>query len=126
MGLTELLQLPHFPVMLSAIIFLTLSLVMVILHKPKWWFRLHVIFAATGGILAIIGLTILAGFILNLNHAIIGLITFITLLWTLLMGTIAVKTKVKNLRLTHIWMSRVVYIITLVTVVFGISFLLTI
>ena len=51
MGLTELLQLPHFPVMLLAVIFLTLSLVIVILHKPKQWFRLHVIFAATGGIL---------------------------------------------------------------------------
>ncbi len=122
MGLTELLQLPHFPVMLSAVIFLTLSLVMVILHKPKQWFRIHVIFAATGGILTIIGLIILAGFLLTLNHAILGVITFSALIGTLIIGSIAVKTKVKNLRLTHIWMSRVVYIITLVTVVLGISF----
>ena len=122
MGLTELLQLPHFPVMLSALIFLTLALVLVILHKPKQWFRLHIIFASTGGILAIIGLLILAMLILNLNHAILGITTFSILIGTLIIGSIAVKTKIKNVRLTHIWVSRVVYILTIVTVVLGISF----
>ena len=125
MGLAELLQLPHFPVMITAIIFLTIAILFIIIHKPKIWFSLHVIFASSGIILAIVGLYLLDSLILILNHATIGLITFLILLGTTLIGTIAYRIKKKNIRLIHIWISRVIYIISIVTVVLGIGFFLS-
>ena len=122
MGIEELVQLPHFPVMIFAIIFLTIALFFIIIHKPKYWFSLHVIFASSGIILAIIGLYLLDSLILILNHATIGLITFIILVGTTLIGTIAYRIKKKNIRLIHIWISRVIFIISIVTVVLGIGF----
>ena len=124
MGVAELLQLPHFPVMITAIIFLTIALIFIIFHKPKIWFSLHVIFASSGIILTITGLYLLDSLILILNHAIIGLITFLILVGTSLIGTIAYRIKNKNVRLMHLWISRVIYIISIVTVVLGISFFL--
>ncbi|MFW9822978.1 MAG: hypothetical protein ACFFE4_08595 [Candidatus Thorarchaeota archaeon] len=124
MGIAELIQLPHFPVMLSAIILLTLALIFIIIHKPKKWFSLHVIFASAGIILAVIGLFILDALLLFLTHAFIGLIVFIILVGTILIGTVAYRMKRKKVRNLHIWISRIIYVISIVAVVLGISFFL--
>lgn len=120
MALVDLLGLPHFPIMLIGVIFLTLAILMVILHKPKKWFLLHTIFSIIGIALAITGLIILSGLILGIPHAILGLIVVIFLVGELFSGAIARKMKNRKIRTMHIWVSRVIYIISLVVIVLGI------
>jgi len=120
MALADLLTLPHFIIMLVGFIHLTISILLVVLHRPKKWYSLHVIFAANGVELVIIGLIILSGLILDIPHGIIGLIVIIFFIGELFSGIIATKRKEKNIRLIHIWVSRVIYIVALITIILGI------
>ena len=120
MALADLFQFPHFVVMLIGVIHLTISILLVILHKPKNWYKLHPIFATTGVEFVIIGLLILSGLILGIPHGIIGLIASIILIGELIVGYIAIKTKEKKIRMTHIWVSRVIYIVIVVALILGI------
>jgi hypothetical protein len=105
--------------MLLGVIHLSISILLIILHKPKKWFTLHVIFASTGIELIIIGLLILNALILDIPHGILGLIVVIVLISELVGGIIAVKKKNRNLRKAHIWISRIIYILVLIAVILG-------
>jgi len=121
MALEDLLQFPHFIVMLVGFIHLTIALILVIVHKPKKWFSLHVIFATSGIELIVIGILILIDLTLDIPHAILGIIVTVVLLGELVGGVVARKLKDKNIRLAHIWISRIIYIITLVVIILGIN-----
>lgn len=120
MTVEYILQLPHFYVMLTAIILLTISIALVTIRKPKKWFHLHVIFSTIGIILTIIGVFLLESLIFVILHGIIGLILIMFLVIGLLGGIIARKLKKKNIRSMHLWMSRVIYIIVLIADIIGI------
>ena len=120
MALIDLLQFPHFIVMLAGFFHLSIAILVVAFHKPQKWRILHFIFAGTGVELIAIGLLILSGLILDIPHGIIGLIVTIILIGELVGGYIAVKTKEKRIRLVHIWISRIIYIITLIVIILGI------
>ncbi len=106
--------------MLIGVIHLSISIIVVTIHKPKQWYILHLIFATTGIELIIIGIVLLSGLILDIPHGIMGLIIVIILIGELFGGILARKTKEKKIRYTHIWISRIVYIATLIAVVLGI------
>jgi hypothetical protein len=120
MALTDLLQFPHFYVMLIAVIFLTFSIILVTIHKPKKWFYLHIFCSTTGTLLTIVGVILLMGLNLTIIHAILGLIAIIFLIGELIGGFIARKTKDKRIRLFHLWASRIIYVVVLIAVVLGI------
>ncbi|MFW9867402.1 MAG: hypothetical protein ACFFEN_15005 [Candidatus Thorarchaeota archaeon] len=124
MTLADILQLPHFYVMLIAIIFLTISIVLVTIHKPKKWYHLHVIFATIGVILTIIGVLLLKSLILIIVHGILGLLLISLLVVGLIGGIIARKLKKKNIRSLHLWLNRIIYIIVLIADIFGIIVLI--
>jgi len=120
MATGNLLSLPHFWIMLIGIVLLTIAIVVVVIHKPKQWFLFHKLFALGGIILALIGLLVLSGLNLILIHAIFGLIVFIWLIAEIFGGYIAFKKKDKNMRKMHIWMGRIVFLLALVVLIFGI------
>jgi len=120
MAIVNLFTFPHFIVMLIAIIFFTISILMVILHKPQNWFLLHKVFASVGALTSIIGIISLGGLVLGILHGILGLITIISLICVIIIGTIAIRKKKRNIRATHILISRIIYIVTLGLVILGI------
>ncbi|MHA2038165.1 MAG: hypothetical protein ACW98X_17140 [Promethearchaeota archaeon] len=120
MALSDLLQFPHFYVMIIAVIFLSISVILVTVHKPKKWFYLHIICSTTGTLLTIVGVILLMGLNLTIPHAILGLIAIIFLIGELLGGFIARKTKNKKIRTFHLWASRIIYIVVLIAVILGI------
>lgn len=124
MALDDLLGLVHFPIMVSALIFLGISIVLIIIHKPKMWFRLHILTSAIGAILAIIGVLTLNALILAIPHGVIGIIILILFNIELVVGFLARKTKDKRIRLLHIWASRTIYIIALITAILGLVYFL--
>jgi len=120
MSIIALFQFPHFILILIGICLISISLILVAFHKPKKWFPLHTIFAATGILLTIIGVAILSGLTLVIPHGILGLISIIILVYSIVAGLVAYKMKKKNIRLTHIWVGRIIYIVTLVALILGI------
>ena len=120
MALVDILQFPHFIVMLLGVIHLSIAILLVAFHKPKKWFSLHVIFASSGIELIIIGLLILNALVLDIPHGILSLIVIIVLIGELIGGIVAVRTKERNIRKAHIWISRITYILTLFAVILGI------
>jgi len=124
MALSDLLQFPHFYVMIIAVIFLTISIILVTIHKPKKWFYIHIFCSFTGTILTIVGILLLTGLDLTIPHGVIGLIAIIFLIGELISGSTARKLKNKKIRSIHLWVSRIIYIIVLIAVVLGIIFFL--
>ena len=124
MALSDLLQFPHFYAMLIAVIFLTISIILVTIHKPKKWFYLHIFCSTTGITLTIIGVILLMGLNLTIFHGVVGLIAIIFLIGELIAGFIARKTKNKRIRSFHLWVSRIIYIVVLIAVFLGILTLL--
>jgi len=120
MAIINLVMFPHFLVMLFAVISFSVSISMVALHKPKNWLLLHKFFASLGLLTGIIGLILLGGLVLEILHGILGLVTIIFFAVIIVMGLVAIYKKDKNVRTIHIWLSRIIYILTLVLVVLGI------
>lgn len=121
MVLQDLLLFPHFWGMLTVEILLGLSVAMVLLHKPKSWRKLHMIFTGLAIILVIIGV-ILVGLNLAIPHGIFGLITLILLAGAGIGGIVAIK-KAKNkkqIRNAHIWLGRIIFILATISLLFGI------
>ncbi len=126
MALVDLLQVPHFIIMLIGFIHISVAMLFVAFHKPKNWRILHFCFAATGVELILIGLLILSGLILHIAHGIIGLIVVIILIGDLIGGYVAVKTKDSRIRFVHIWASRVLYVVMLIVIILGIFYFILI
>ena len=120
MALVDLLGFPHFWVMLIGIVLLTISVILVITHKPEKWFLLHKLFAVAGIVLALIGIIALSGLNLSILHGIFGLIIFIWLTGEIVGGYIASKKKDKTMRKVHLQLGRLVFILALVALLFGI------
>jgi len=120
MSIVDLFQFPHFILILIGICLISISLIIVAFHKPKKWFPLHTIFAATGILLIIIGIAILTGLTLGIPHGILGLISIIILVYSIIAGLVAYKMKNKTIRSAHIWVGRIIYIIALVALILGI------
>lgn len=120
MALSDLLQFPHFYPMFIAAIFLTTSIILVTVHKPKKWFYFHIFFSTTGTVLAVIGVILLMVLNLTIVHGVLGLIVIIFLIFELIGGSIARKLKNKNLRKLHLWVSRIIYIVVIITLILGI------
>ena len=120
MALVDLLQFPHFIVILIGIISLTISILFVLTHKPEKWFILHKLTTIIGIFLVSVGVIILGSLNLLIVHGIIGLISVVVLILTLIIGLIANKKKRKNLISIHIWLSRVIYTIAIITAITGI------
>lgn len=120
MSITALLTFPHFWVMLIGISLLALSIIVVTIHKPEKWFLFHKIFAVAGIILTLIGLLVLSGLNLILIHAVFGLIVIIWVIGEIFGGYIASKKQDKNMRKMHIMAGRIVFLIALVVLIFGI------
>ena len=120
MSIANILTLPHFWIMLIGIALLALSIIVVTIHKPEKWFLLHKTFAVAGIILTLIGLLVLSGLNLILIHAIFGLIVIIWLIGEIFGGYFASKKQDKNLRKMHIMAGRIVLIIAIIVLIFGI------
>jgi len=120
MAVQNLLTLPHFWVMLIGIIMLALAITVVVIHKPKQWFMIHKMLAITGIIFILIGVFVLSQLNLLLLHAIIGIIVIIWLIVEIIGGVFATKNKDPTMRNVHIWMGRLIFLIALVVVTFGI------
>ena len=124
MTISDLLQFPHFYVMLTAVIFLTISVILVTIRKPKNWFYIHIFCSTTGTLLTIVGIILLMALTLTILHGVLGLIAIIFLVGELIGGFIARKKKDKRIRSLHLWIIRIVYIVVLIAVVLGISYFL--
>lgn len=122
MALSDLLQFPHFYAMIIAVIFLTISIILVTIRKPKGWFKIHIFFSTTGTLLTIVGVILLMGLNLTILHSVLGLIAIIFLVGGIIGGFIARKKKDKTIRSSHLWISRIIYITVLIAVVLGISY----
>jgi len=120
MSITDLLSFPHFWVMLIGIALLILSIIVVTIHKPEKWFLLHKTLAVAGIILTLIGLLVLSGLNLILIHAIFGLIVLIWLIAEIVGGYFASKKQDKNMRKMHIMAGRIVLIVAIIVLIFGI------
>ncbi|MFX0026827.1 MAG: hypothetical protein ACFE8M_10460 [Candidatus Hermodarchaeota archaeon] len=120
MSIVDLFQFPHFILILIGICLISISLIMVAFHKPKKWFPLHTILAATGILLIIIGIVMLGGLTLVILHGILGLISIIILVYSIIAGFVAYKLKNKSIRSAHIWVGRIIYIVALVALIVGI------
>ena len=120
MAVADILTFPHFWVMLIGIALLALSIIVVSIHKPEKWFLLHKTFAVAGIILTLIGLLVLSGLNLILIHAIFGLIVIIWLIGEIFGGYFASKKQDKNMRKMHIMAGRIVFIIAIIVLIFGI------
>lgn len=72
--------------MLLAVIFFTISISMVLFHKPKKWLILHRFFASLGLFTGIIGLILLGGLVLEILHGILALITMISFIVIISIG----------------------------------------
>lgn len=120
MTIIDLLLFPHFIVMLIAAICISIGLITVVIHKPEQWFLLHKVFIGIGLLVIFVGLIVLAVLRLGLLHAIFGLITLILLLLSAIGGFIATKKKDQKVRKGHIWMGRAIYLLMLLTIIFGI------
>ncbi|MFX1281647.1 MAG: hypothetical protein ACFFA3_20015 [Promethearchaeota archaeon] len=122
MVLSDLLQFPHFIIIIIGIMHLTIAIILVIVHKPKNWYSLHVFFATSGIELIVIGVGILIDLTLTLPHAILGLTVIFILVSEIVGGIIARKLKKREIRLIHIWVGRILYISIFVVVILGISY----
>ena len=122
MALSDLLQFPHFYAMIIAVIFLTISIILVTVHKPKKWFSIHIFCSSTGTLLTIVGIILLMGLNLTLLHGVLGLIAIIFLIGELVGGFVARKLKNKKIRSMHLWISRIIYLVVLIAVILGISY----
>lgn len=121
MALSDLLQFPHFYLMVIAVACLTFSILLVTIHKPKKWFYFHIFFSSTGTVLAIIGVILLMALNLTIIHGVIGLIVIIFLIGELIGGSVARRLKNKKIRTLHLWISRIIYIVVIITLILGIS-----
>ena len=124
MAIVDLITSLHFYVMLIAIVFFTASILMIAFHKPKSWLLLHKVFSSLGLLTGIIGLIILGGLVLEIVHGLVGLIIMIMFAVIILIGLLAIQKKNKNVRAIHLWLSRIIYILSLVLIVLGIMTLL--
>ena len=124
MAIFDLLTSFHFYVMLFAGIFFSISITLVAFHKPKRWLLLHKSFASLGLVTGIIGLILLGGLELAIIHGILGLITLIAFATIIFIGLYALKKKDKSVRAIHLWLSRIIYILSLIIIVLGIITLL--
>ncbi|NVM45434.1 MAG: hypothetical protein HWN79_11010 [Candidatus Lokiarchaeota archaeon] len=120
MAIVDLILFPHFVVMLIAIILFSVSISMVALHKPKNWLLLHKFFASLGLLTGIIALILLGGLVLEILHGILGLVSIISFTAIIVIGLVAIYKKDKNVRKIHIWLSRIIYILSLFLIVLGI------
>ena len=120
MSIAALLTFPHFWVMLIGIALLALSIIVVTIHKPEKWFLFHKMFAITGIILTLIGFLVLSGLNLILIHAVFGVVVIIWLIGEIFGGYIASKKQDKSMRKMHIMAGRIVFLIALVVLIFGI------
>ena len=122
MALSDLLQFPHFYAMMIAVIFLTISIILVTIRKPKSWFKIHIFCSTTGTLLTIVGVILLMGLNLTILHGVFGLIDIIFLVGEIIGGVIARKKKDKRMRSLHLWISRIIYITVLIATILGISY----
>lgn len=120
MAVINLITSPHFYVMLVAGIFFSVSISTVAFHKPKRWLLLHKSFASLGLATGIVGLILLGGLELAIIHGIVGLVTLIAFAVIIFIGLYAIKQKDKNARAIHLWLSRIIYILSLIIIVLGI------
>lgn len=120
MAIADLILFRHFLVMFLAVISFSVSISMVALHKPKNWLLLHKFFASLGLLIGIIGLILLGGLVLEILHGILGLFSIISFTAIIVIGLVAIYKKNKNVRKIHIWLSRIIYILTLFLIVLGI------
>ncbi|MFX0076421.1 MAG: hypothetical protein ACFE96_13350 [Candidatus Hermodarchaeota archaeon] len=124
MAIEDLIASVHFYFMLVAIVFFSTSMLMVAFHKPKSWLLLHKSFASLGFLTSIIGLIVLGRLVLEIIHGFFGFIIMIIFAVITLLGLIAIQKKNKNVRAVHLWLSRIIYILSLFLIVLGILTLL--
>ena len=117
----NIIGLPHFWIILSGVILLTLSVIIVTIHKPENWYFLHRIFAISGIILLIIGIFILTGLYTNvLIHRIFGIIVIIWFIGEVIGGVVAYTKKNPQMRKIHVLSGRLVLIMVIFVIIIGI------
>lgn len=125
MAFIDLFGFPHFYLIGIGVLFFTIGVVFVLIHKPKEWYKLHLVFISIGMALSVVGIIILRG-ITTILHAYFAIASGVLLIATIIIGIFARTTK-KNKKINrsiHIWGGRVAYLFIIVTLVFGIiSFL---
>jgi len=121
MAFVDLFGFPHFYLIFFGVLFFTIGVVFVLIHKPKEWYKFHLWFMVIGMILSLIGIIILRG-ISSILHAYFGITSGVLLIAMIVLGIFArtLKKNRKNLRLFHIWGGRIAYLFVLVTLVYGI------
>ena len=121
MAFIDLFSFPHFYFILIGVIFFSVGVFFVLIHKPKAWYKLHLGFMIAGMILCVVGIIILRG-ISTIMHAYFGIISGVLLLAVIIIGILArtTKTRKKLNRSIHIWGGRTAYLFVIVTLVYEI------
>lgn len=120
----------HALFMVTSVILLFAAILMVTYWKKRsGWYRFHRLLAATGAVLAIIGLTI-AWYMVSITggpnfrvfHGIFGAITLTLVFLTLLLGVVRnrVRRHKVTIRTIHMWAGRLVFVLLVLTILLGI------
>lgn len=123
MAFVDIWSIPHFLLMFGGILLMLAGIVLTFIKKPKTkWFLLHKIFTASGLILTVVGILLLAGLTFTFNHPIIGIVSLILCASALVIGLVfqAVKKNKKNLRVVHIWVARVGILLMIIALIIGV------
>ena len=121
MAFIDLFGFPHFYFIVFGVLFFTVGVIFVLIHKPKEWYKFHLWFMIVGMTLSVVGIIILRG-ISTILHAYFGIASGVLLIASIIIGILARTSKEnrKNNRLIHIWGGRIAYLFVLVTLVYEI------
>jgi len=120
MSAINIVGLTHFWIILIGAILLSLSVILVTIHKPKSWFFLHRLFSIGGIILVILGIFLLTGLYTNaLIHRILGIIAIFWLIGEVLGGVVAYAKKNPQMRKIHILSGRLALIMVIFVIIIG-------
>lgn len=122
MAIEDLFLFPHFYIMGITTLLSLMSVIVVNIHKPERWRKIHFITAGLSSMFAVSGILVLGGLNLSGIHGIFGTLSVIILIMAPFGGFYAIKTSKnkKQIRNGHIWIGRATFLIVIITLILGI------
>lgn len=114
----------HAVLMVVGLLLILVAVVNVVNKTPKTsWLKAHKMTGGIGCVLIICGL-IVAGYMVyedhfKVSHAYVGLVTLIFTVMTPILGFVSLKMHKKPVRTVHVWVSRAVVVLLVITVLSG-------
>lgn len=108
---------PYLILMIVILIFLSIALIPIMIHKPDQWFLIHKSIMGIALIAGLIGLIILGLMNFLLIHVIVVSITIVLLIIISFGGFVASEKKKQDIRKGHIWLGRVLLFIVLIYII---------